>query len=104
MPPSDIAILKQEMAVMAASVNKMEQAMVTIADSLKSLTRLEVMHSETRAAADRSLRAHADNEKRIREIEIAMPTLKLASNGFVRIVLVVITVIVAAVVGSVLIK
>lgn len=100
----DITELKQQVAVLANSHIKMEAAMVSMADSLKALTKLEVQHAETQAAVARMFKSAADNEKRIRDIEVALPALKMSSNIFVRITTAVILMVVAAIVGSVLIK
>lgn len=102
--PNEMTELKQQVAVLASSQVKMENAMVSVADSLKALTRLEVQHAETRESVARAFTAIGKHDERLLAIDTALPTLKLSSNIFVRITTAVILFVAAAVVGSVIIK
>lgn len=58
-------------------VERVSLAVVSIDESLKTLTRLDVKHDETRSSVARAFIFLEDHEKRIRAIEAEMPTVKL---------------------------
>lgn len=58
-------------------VERVSTAVESIDESLKTLTRLDVKHDETRDGLGRAFVAIEDHEKRMRTIESEMPTIKL---------------------------
>lgn len=54
-----------------------EETLASISDTLRQLTALEQKHLETRQALERAFSMIAEQDKRMRVIEIEMPTLKL---------------------------
>lgn len=58
-------------------VERVSTAVESIDESLKTLTRLDVKHDETRDGLGRAFVAIEDHEKRMRVIESEMPTVKL---------------------------
>lgn len=58
-------------------VERVSTAVESIDESLKTLTRLDVKHDETRDGLGRAFVAIKDHEQRIRVIESEMPTMKL---------------------------
>jgi len=75
-------------------IGKLENAMESIATSLKTLTELEVHHAETREALERAFKGIGENrtlilascekmEIRVRAIENQMPILKLTSKWII---------------------
>jgi len=58
-------------------VERVSDAVKSIAESLQMLTRLDVQHDESRSGLGRAFVAIEDHEKRMRSMESEMPTLKL---------------------------
>lgn len=97
---TELAELKQQVAVLANSQIKMEEALVSVAQSLKALTKLEVQHDETRESVSRAFTLIGKHDERLLEIDKALPTLKMSSNIFFRITTAIILLVAAAVVGK----
>lgn len=80
--------------VIGYRVGKLETAIETIAESLQTLTRLEIHHSETRESLERAFKAIEENRKayelscdkvdqRLRGVELQMPILKMTSRWII---------------------
>lgn len=54
-----------------------EETLASINETLRQLTALEQKHLETRQALERAFATVAEQEKRLRKIEIELPTLKM---------------------------
>jgi len=79
--------LYQRVENIAESQVEMKSALKDIAASLKSLTRLEVEHNESRSAIKRAFTRIDDHETRVRDMEDAMPTIKLATGWIFKAVI-----------------
>ncbi len=60
-----------------STVSEVKDAVKSIDQSLKTLASLEVRHAETRDALGRAFSNIEDHEKRLRQIEADMPTMRL---------------------------
>ena len=80
-----------------------EDAVAALADNLKVLTQLEQKHIETREAVGRAFDAIGDQDKRIRDIELEMPLLKMVRNWVVAGVVGIVTLVGIALVSLVVI-
>jgi hypothetical protein len=76
----EIAALKQQVQSIANGQDEMKTALKDISSSLKALTRLELQHNESQQAIKRAFARIDDHEDRVREIEKAIPTIKLATG------------------------
>lgn len=76
----EITVLKQQVQTIADGQVEMKTALKDISASLKSLTRLEVQHSETQASIKRAFSRIDDHEERVRKIEDSLPTMKMATG------------------------
>lgn len=61
-------------------LERIEEALKQISENLKSLTTLEQKHIETRDSVERAFTQIGEQEKRLRAIEIELPTLTLIRN------------------------
>jgi len=77
---AEFQILKADVAAIKSGQNEMKDALKDIATSMKSLTRLEIQHKESRDALQRAFEKIEDHEQRVRKIETDMPNLKLSSK------------------------
>ncbi len=68
---------QQTHALLDYRLTMIERTMVSISESLKQLANLEQKHAETREAIGRAFAEIAEQGKRIRDMEMEMPTLKL---------------------------
>ena len=57
-----------------------EKTMASISESLKQLAALEQKHAETRESISRAFNEIAEHNVRIREVELALPTIKMTSK------------------------
>lgn len=71
------AILDVRVTNLEKVVEKVSSALISIDESLKTLTRLDVKHDETRTGLVRAFSSIEDHEDRVRKIEEEIPTLKL---------------------------
>jgi hypothetical protein len=60
-----------------------ERTLETVSDNLKQLTQLEIRHSETREALARAFDELASQGKRIKDVELEMPTLRLTRGWII---------------------
>ena len=74
--------------------DKTDEVLESIAESIKTLARVEVQHAETRESLLRAFKAIEDNrkdyedscdlvDKRVKEIELQMPILKMTSRWII---------------------
>lgn len=71
------AVLDVRVTNLEKLVERVSTAVESIDESLKTLTRLDVKHDETRDGLGRAFVSLEDHEKRMRVIEAEMPTIKL---------------------------
>ncbi|OFZ67394.1 MAG: hypothetical protein A2V79_09285 [Betaproteobacteria bacterium RBG_16_56_24] len=71
------AILDVRVTNLERVVERVSVAVESIDESLKTLTKLDVQHTEIAKAVERAFEVSRDHETRIRAIESEMPTLKL---------------------------
>lgn len=64
------------LTLVSGRLDRVEDALVDIAQSLKTLVALEVSHQETRAMVLRAIEAQGRFDGRLREIETEMPGLR----------------------------
>lgn len=57
--------------------DEIKRAVISIDESLKMLTRLELHHAETQEAMKRAFNSINDHETRLRPIEADLPTLRM---------------------------
>ena len=72
------AVLDVRVTNLEKVVERVSTAVESIDESLKTLTRLDVKHDETRDGLSRAFISLEDHEKRMRTVEVEMPTVKLA--------------------------
>ena len=78
-------------------------AIKSIDNSLKTLTALEVHHSQTREALGRAFTDIEDHETRLRKVETEMPTMKLVRNWVIAGVIGCVSMVGVAVAGLVIV-
>jgi NifU-like protein involved in Fe-S cluster formation len=61
-------------------LGKIEEAVTTMADSMKTFVALEQKHSETREGLGRAFKEVEDIEQRVRTLELSMATVKQSSG------------------------
>lgn len=71
------AVLDMRVTNLEKVVERVSQAVESIDDSLKVLTRLDVKHDESNKGLDRAFINIKDHETRIHGLELEMPTMKL---------------------------
>ena len=57
-----------------------EKALLTLTEAMQKWSNLEIKQAEFRASDERAILRMNDHDKRIRELELEMPTTKLARN------------------------
>lgn len=73
-------VLEHRVTRIETDVTEIKNAVKSIAESLRTLALLEMHHVETRDGLHRAFTEIEKIERRIRDIEINMPTLKLTSG------------------------
>lgn len=96
------AVLDVRVTNLEKIVDRVSTAVESIDESLKTLTRLDVKHDETRTGLGRAFVSLEDHEKRMRLIEEEMPTVKQARSWLFAGVIGVVSIVGAAVVYLVL--
>lgn len=81
---TEVAVLDARVTNLEKVVERVSDAVESIDESLKTLTRLDVKHDETNAGLSRAFISLEDHEKRMRAIEAEMPTMKLGSRWVFR--------------------
>ena len=83
MTTAEVDVLAHRVTTVEAAVNEIKDAVATIASAVQAIAALEAHHSETRNGLERAFNAIANVEKevkefdkRLRDIEVAMPGLK----------------------------
>jgi len=71
---------EQRLARVEMSVERIESAIMGINESLKTLTRLEERHAETRDALGRAFASISGNTARISAIETELPQMRFSSG------------------------
>ena len=83
----DIAVIANRLGTVEKTTDKLVDAIESIDESLKTLTRLDVRHDETRSALTRAFAVSADNaarisaiDERLRLIESQLPSLNMVKG------------------------
>lgn len=71
------SVMEYRISALEGSVNEIKSAVKSIDSSLQVLSRLEQRHAETRDGLGRAFSEMEDHEKRLRVMEVEMPTTKL---------------------------
>ena len=77
------AHLESRVVFLEKAVEQVRDAVKSIDGSLKELVRLGVAHEQTRETLSRVWLELEDHEKRLRQIEVDMPTMRLARGWVV---------------------
>ena len=74
-------------------LQRIESTLETVSDNLRQLTQLEIKHSETREALGRAFEELASQSKRIKDMELEMPTMRLTRGWIIAGVIGVISIV-----------
>ena len=73
----------QHDALTSYRLEMIEKTLASMSDSVKQLVSLEQKHIETRQAIERAFDELKDHDKRIRDVEQEMPTMKLTRGWII---------------------